>query len=90
MNKETKVIETVGDMMDTLAEFNRGMPIKGTWECTVKDIRVYPGATPKLNGTVTWTRTIMVDCDEGYYRKRSTSMTPKSENEKTPSLVGKG
>jgi len=71
-SKETKVIGTVGEMIDTLSEFNRDMPIKGTWEATVKEIRIYPGAACKLvEGEITWTRTIMVDCDHGYYQKRN-------------------
>lgn len=72
MSKETRVIETVGQMRDALSEFNDDVPIKGTWEGTVKDIRVYLGAACKLvEGSVKWTRTIMVDCDKGYYRKRN-------------------
>lgn len=72
ISKETRVIETVGEMIDALSEFNRDMPIKGTWEGTVEEIRVYPGAACKLvEGKVIWTRTIMVDCDEGDYRKRN-------------------
>lgn len=71
-SKETKVIGTVGEMRDALAEFNDDMPLKGTWEGTVKDIRIYPGAACKLvEGSVVWARTIMVDCDNGYYRKRN-------------------
>jgi len=68
----SKVIETVGDLTDALSEFPRDAPVKGTWEGTIQEIRVYPGAACSLvEGSVTWTRTIMIDCDEGYYQKRN-------------------
>ena len=69
-SKETRVIETVGEMIDALSEFNRDMPIKGSWERTIEKIRVYPGAISKfVDGKIVWTRAIIVDCDNGYYRK---------------------
>jgi len=70
MNKETTVIRTVGEMVDALAEFNRDMPIKGTWEGVVRDIRIYIGADcNRWAKEIIWTRTIMIDCDGGHYRK---------------------
>ena len=71
MSEESKVIKTVGELIDALSRFHHSAPVVGTWETITEEIRVYSGEVPKLvEGSVVWTQVIMIDCDL-YYQERN-------------------